>query len=1081
MVKPFTSNYKDFSRVSKPCRLEGSVDDLIVEGEIPPELDGTFYRVSQDPFYDPDYFQEGSKATPFDGDGNVSAFRIKDGRVSWKQRYVQTERLMAEKKAGRSLFGLLSAPFTNHPCVQALMQSPANTNVIIHHGKLLAMHEIGAPYEMDPNTLETIGHEPFPGEIPARRPFTAHPKVDPDTGSLVAFGYNLEGAMDKKFVVFEIDKNGKRAWERSGIAPTNGPFHDMAITPNYVVLVQMPFVLDHSDVYSPGRPDMFYDRHCSAWLMVVPRNNPDKPIRAFKWKNCMNIHTGCSWEEDGCIYFDCTRAHENAFVFIHGPPPEQPKLVVDYVKWKIDPNAESDEVEDPEILIDIPCEFPRTDERFLGKKAKISFLAAFKQSHSAAVLHQGLNVLVRFNQKSRKMDVLDPGNCLVQEPAFVPRSDDAPEGDGYIIVMVDNLDENRNDLSYPPDLFFTSRYNSTFFVSLNNNGYDIYYASSEFPSGAPFELDVFPDPPSDVIDSYDIDGKARANFTFHLPDGTNKSWEMTLDYQTKPAAIQSDAGNLGVSNNGSYFERLNNSDCIRAYAQAILPSRRNLVLVVSNSPRDNPEIRTVPYNIEVNSSMETFYQSCANSSGDPIRTPTMGLVSCSENSSLYAIDSYSNSLAPVVSGYRYVWFSWICSQDDSYPEYNIPGAICSDGAWQSVRDDSSRWSVNGYDVEYCISEVVEDQCRLNVAINLLIVVIVFNAVKVVVITLVIWKIRDRPIVTVGDAAESFIRQPDITTKGMCLLTRADASKQSSKNVQFAYGPVEPKPYKMEKKRRGSAASKARWATAMILTSIALITILGLLGYAIRILKTQYDRGDAKSLVALGLGKASPFTLIRGWALPQTGDGAIVATVLIANLPQLLLSLLYVLLNGLVTSLSLAAEWSRHAHARRALRVSHPRGAQRSTYFLQLPYRLGVPLLACAAGLHWLVSQSIFVAKVDGVDPTGVPQDVGWGSGAVTCGYSPLGIVVTVVAALVLVGFVGVLGARRLRPGMPMAGSCSVAISAACHVPKGTSPLLPVMWGVIPEVEEERDDGVKVGHCAFSNERVEVPIEGRLYA
>lgn len=76
--------------------------------------------------------------------------------MSWKQRYVQTERLMAEKKAGRSLFGLLSAPFTNHPCVQALMQSPANTNVIIHHGKLLAMHEIGAPYEMDPSMLTAV-------------------------------------------------------------------------------------------------------------------------------------------------------------------------------------------------------------------------------------------------------------------------------------------------------------------------------------------------------------------------------------------------------------------------------------------------------------------------------------------------------------------------------------------------------------------------------------------------------------------------------------------------------------------------------------------------------------------------------------------------------------------------------------------------------------------------------------------------------------------------------------------------------------------------------------------------------------
>ncbi|KAF4310531.1 hypothetical protein GTA08_BOTSDO13969 [Botryosphaeria dothidea] len=457
-------------------------------------------------------------------------------------------------------------------------------------------------------------------------------------------------------------------------------------------------------------------------------------------------------------------------------------------------------------------------------------------------------------------------------------------------------------------------YNSTFFVSLNNNGYDIYYASSEFPSGAPFELDVFPDPPSDVIDSYDIDGKARANFTFHLPDGTNKTWEMTLDYQTKPAAIQSDAGNLGVSNNGSYFERLNNSDCIRAYAQAILPSRRNL--------------------------------------------------------------------------------------DDSYPEYNIPGAICSDGAWQSVRDDSSRWSVNGYDVEYCISEVVEDQCRLNVAINLLIVVIVFNAVKVVVITLVIWKIRDRPIVTVGDAAESFIRQPDITTKGMCLLTRADASKQSSKNVQFAYGPVEPKPYKMEKKRRGSAASKARWATAMILTSIALITILGLLGYAIRILKTQYDRGDAKSLVALGPRQSEPLH-----ADPRLGPSRrpatapIVATVLIANLPQLLLSLLYVLLNGLVTRplprrRMVAA--TRTPAARCASRTRAAPSAPRTSCSCRtgcaLPL-LAVSRRACTGSSRRASSSQ----KVDGVDPTGVPQDVGWGSGAVTCGYSPLGIVVTVVA------------------------------------------------------------------------------------
>lgn len=178
MPKPF--RFQDFAAISGPCRVEGDIGDLIIEGEIPKEINGTFYRVSyqsapiimscislaaswyllcylikvaQDPYYDPDYFQDGAKQTPFDGDGNVSAFKISNGVVSWKQRYVQTERLVAEKKAGRSLFGLLHAPFTHHPCVQSLIASGAHTNVILHNKKLLALQEAGPPYEMDPSKM----------------------------------------------------------------------------------------------------------------------------------------------------------------------------------------------------------------------------------------------------------------------------------------------------------------------------------------------------------------------------------------------------------------------------------------------------------------------------------------------------------------------------------------------------------------------------------------------------------------------------------------------------------------------------------------------------------------------------------------------------------------------------------------------------------------------------------------------------------------------------------------------------------------------------------------------------------------
>ncbi|KAH9208324.1 putative cartenoid oxygenase [Leptodontidium sp. 2 PMI_412] len=457
MVKPYKI-YKDFTGITVPARLEGEIPDLIVDGEIPKEIDGTFYRVGHDPYYDPDYFQNGAKSTPFDGDGVVAAFRFKDGIVSFKQRYVYTEKLVAERKAGRAMFGILTASFTHHPCVQSLISSPANTNVILHNGKLLALMEAGPPFEMDPNTLATKGHEPFKGQIPARQPFTAHPKVDPTTGDLIGFGYNLNGIMSTDFVVWAIDKNGKKKWERKGNAPHSGFIHDMAMTPNYVVLMMMPLVTDLSDVYT--KHATFYDRELPAYMVVVPRNAPSEPIRSFSWNNCLNIHSGCTWEEDGKIKFDSTRAHDNVFSFLpykDAPIDEKPKqMVVDYVKWTIDPKASSDVLEDPEVLISLPCEFPRTDERILGQKAKITFLACFKQPDDGKkVVYQGLNALARFNHETRKMDILDPGNCLVQEPNFIPRSPDAPEGDGYIVVMIDNLDEHRNELLFIDTKDFT--------------------------------------------------------------------------------------------------------------------------------------------------------------------------------------------------------------------------------------------------------------------------------------------------------------------------------------------------------------------------------------------------------------------------------------------------------------------------------------------------------------------------------------------------------------------------------------------------------------------------------------------------
>lgn len=211
----------------------------------------------------------------------------------------------------------------------------------------------------------------------------------------------------------------------------------------------------------------------------------------------------------------------------------------------------------------------------------------------------------------------------------------------------------------------------------------------------------------------------------------------------------------------------------------------------------------------------------------------------------------------------------------------------------------------------------------------------------------------------------------------------------------------------------------------------------------------------------------------------SGPAGVILIVLVANSPQILLSFLYFAYNGLFTCMLLAEEWSAYSTKRRFLRVTSPTGGQRSTYRLQLPYRYGIPLLICSSALHWLVSQSIFLARVNVLDSSGTEVTL---VGISTCGYSPIAIIFVIIlgSIVVLLGICN--GFRKARVGMPLAGSCSAAISAACHPPEADvdASLKRVMWGVVAE-ESFKHLGESVGHCSFTSLKVEAPVVGKLYA
>jgi hypothetical protein len=264
--------------------------------------------------------------------------------------------------------------------------------------------------------------------------------------------------------------------------------------------------------------------------------------------------------------------------------------------------------------------------------------------------------------------------------------------------------------------------------------------------------------------------------------------------------------------------------------------------------------------------------------------------------------------------------------------------------------------------------------------------------------------------------------------------------------------------------------------------LALAVSVSLLGAGLESLKTSGIDTSASGLLRLGVGKLIFEQTLGYWAdSTDSSSGqqiysSLGANVLIANLPQLIVSALYLLYNDLLTRLRLSIEWASFYLTAHPLRVSVPQGLQRSTGFLQLPLWLNVPLLAMMACLHWAISQSIFYALVLSVNysvndvPTDFTVDgVGW---------SPLGLIISIAigAALVLLLWL-VCFLSKIPGGMPVARSCSAAISAACHGPEWDeeAPQKLLAWGVVGR-------GVAEGtqHAAFSSGDVQPLSEGGIY-
>ncbi|TWC68094.1 carotenoid cleavage dioxygenase [Pseudomonas sp. SJZ103] len=431
-----------------PSRVEAEVLDLEVEGTLPASILGVFYQVAPDPQYPP---MLGSDMF-FNGDGMVSGFYFADGKVSLRRRYVQTDRLLAQRREGRSLNGVYRNTYTNDP-LAAKNNTTANTSVIPHNGRLLALKEDALPWAMDLQTLETLGEWDFAGQIKSAT-FTAHPKIDPVTGNLLAFSYEAKGDGTPDMAYFELSPDGKLLKEIWFQAPYAAMVHDFAVTEHYVVFPLIPLTVDVERM-KKGGPHFQWQPDLPQLFAVLPRNGNAQAIRWFKGpKDSFQGHTLNAFDQDGKVYVDMPVTGGNVFYFFpqaDGAVPAPEDLPSSLMRWTFDLNDARDDVE-PQPLTDYMCEFPRCDERYLGRPYEHGFVLAFDPTlpynpANGPMPFQFFNQLAHLNLKTGSTDAWFPGdNSCFQEPIFIPRSSDAEEADGYVVALLNVLDQARSEL-----------------------------------------------------------------------------------------------------------------------------------------------------------------------------------------------------------------------------------------------------------------------------------------------------------------------------------------------------------------------------------------------------------------------------------------------------------------------------------------------------------------------------------------------------------------------------------------------------------------------------------------------------------
>ena len=420
----------------RPIQQEVTDVDCVVTGEIPRQISGLLIRNGPNQKFPP----LSQNYHFFDGDGMVHGLWLHEGTARYRNRWVRTTSYNLQEKAGKSLWGgILDHPLRYpSPHGAPTMKPHGGVNVVWHAGRLLALDEMGLPWELDPTTLDTVGEFDFNGRWD--RAMTPHPKFDTRTGEMMTFGYDVHTQPYLQYAV--VADTG--VLEHKVDIPLNKPvmIHDIGLTERYSLLLDCPVVFNLTRGIFTGTSWRF-DKTQGTRIGVMPRRGDAASIRWFDIKPCFVFHVMCAWEEGDEIVLVAPRIENFDMGDLGGLNPtygegnEEALKVLSTVplmfQWRL--NTRNGLVTEERLVDDRPVDFPRIDDRRMGQQVRYGYGT-----------HCDLRHQLKYDLQEKTIEVHDRGEGYFgHEMIFAPNPEGTAEDDGWLMGYRYDLARDTSD------------------------------------------------------------------------------------------------------------------------------------------------------------------------------------------------------------------------------------------------------------------------------------------------------------------------------------------------------------------------------------------------------------------------------------------------------------------------------------------------------------------------------------------------------------------------------------------------------------------------------------------------------------